>query len=433
MIVSRLLAAMAVCVSVLWPASVDACSCLGPGLPCEAAWSAEAVFVGHVVSIETSGGRRVQLAVVEAFRGFQLSQVTVVTGYGQADCGFPFEMGKSYVVYANRDRNGELTTSSCARTRPVENAAEDLTYLRSLATIVPGAPARLAGRVQLWEYPLPPGSELKPMSGVAVTATRAGEKVSAPTNERGEFELNGLALGTYDLVATPPPGYDNVSRRISIHDPRGCGVTTLFVQYDGRVTGRVVDGRGSGIAGLPIDLLRRSDLDRADDRVRRVQGWTAADGTYELRLVAPGEYVMGANWIRRVGRGPGGPVAYYPGVAERSDAATIAVSVGDRVRLKDFVIPAAVRLVTVNGIVVDETGRPVREARIYLRDNGESPNILGPQFVTGEDGRFVFTVREGLRHDVHVTRYVGDDLRTTEVQTAIVPFTASPATPSSPS
>src|SRR5262245_53623484 len=97
MMASRLLAVIVVSVSVLWPASVDACSCAFNGLPCEAAWRAEAVFVGHVVSIEwtTSAnvpllGGRVELAVVEAFRGLQLSQVTLaIEG---SNCDVPFRM-----------------------------------------------------------------------------------------------------------------------------------------------------------------------------------------------------------------------------------------------------------------------------------------------------------------------------------------------------
>jgi hypothetical protein len=93
-------------------------------MPCDATWRADAVFVGNVVSIETltvsAGvlrGRRVDLAVVEAFRGLQLSEVTLHTGYGGADCGYPFAMGESFLVYAYRTPEGHLTTSICTRTR----------------------------------------------------------------------------------------------------------------------------------------------------------------------------------------------------------------------------------------------------------------------------------------------------------------------------
>ena len=244
------------------------------------------------------GRRLVQFAVVEAFRGFQLSQVTVVTGYGQTDCGYPFRMGESYVVYTHGSSTGQLSTSICSRTRPVANAAEDLTYLRSLAAIRPGDLASVAGRVQLWEWPRRADRELQPMPGVTVTATGEGRTVSTRADNRGGFELTGLPVGEYEVVARAPQGYAGVPLNVTINDPRGCGAPVLYVRYDSRVMGRVVDGRGGGIRGLPLDLVPTADVDKPGGSGNRVQAWTAADGTFELRLVAPGEYVLGFNFIR---------------------------------------------------------------------------------------------------------------------------------------
>jgi hypothetical protein len=424
----NLLALLAVCAIGLSPKSADACSCAGPGLSCDAAWRADAVFVGHVVSIESpsTGGRLVRLAVIEAFRGFQLSQVTLVTGYGQGDCGYPFRMGESYVVYAHRSPTDQLSTSICTRTRPVVNATDDLTYLRSLAAIRPGDLARVAGQVQLWDRT---DRALRRMPGITVTATREGRTFSARTDDRGEFELTGLPLGKYEVLAKAPEGYEGVPRSLEIHDPRGCGAPVLYVRYDGHVIGRVVDRSGVGIRGLPLDLVPTADVDKPGGSGNRVQVWTAADGTFVLRLVAPGEYLLGFNSVRDHDGQLTFPRAFYPGVAEPTSAARVVVALGDRVRLRDFVTPDNIRLVTIEGLVVDEGGRPVPGASIALRDNTEGPNIIGPRFVTGEDGRFAFSVVESGKYDVHVTRYVGSDLRTREVQVAIVPFTASAGVP----
>ncbi len=217
--------------AILWPLPIEACSCITSGSVCDAAWQADAVFVGHIVSISSTGGRRVELAVIEPFRGLQLSQVTLVTGFGQADCGYPFEIGQSYLVYAHRTPEGQLSTSICSRTRPVRDATEDLAYMRSLAAIEADAPARLPGRVVLWQYPLPPGGQLKPIPGLTITATGAGRTYSAVANERGEFELMGLSLGKYQLIASAPDGYAASQRTIDLHDPRGCGTALLYVQY----------------------------------------------------------------------------------------------------------------------------------------------------------------------------------------------------------
>jgi hypothetical protein len=437
MIVRSVLATLLFCAIGLWPKAADACSCAMSGMPCDAAWRADAVFVGNVVSIETltvpAGvlrGRRVDLAVVEAFRGLQLSEVTVYTGYGGADCGYPFVMGESFVVYAYRTPEGHLTTGICARTRPVSNAPEDLAYLRSLKTIVPGAPARIAGRVQVWDWSKPSGAQASSIGGVAVTATREGRSVSTRANDRGEFELTGLSLGTYELVAQAPDGYDSVPRTLEIHDPRGCGTTSLLVRYDGRVTGRVVDSKGNGVQGLPIELLGSADVDKPGGSSTIPKAWTAADGTFTMRLVAPGEYVLGFNSIRGHDGQLTFPRAFYPGVTEPAAAGRVAVGVGTRARLRDFVVPENIRLVTVNGIVVDEANQPVREATITLTDSTEGPNSVGSPVTTGADGRFTFALVEGGKYELRARRYVGTDVRTRELQMmTMTQLTVSSATP----
>jgi hypothetical protein len=434
MIARNLLATLLFFASVLWPASVDACSCATEGLPCGAAWSADAVFVGHVVSIETlttpgnlTSRRHVELAVLEAFRGVQLSQLSLVAG--GTNCDYPFRMGETYVVYAYRSADGQLSTSICARTRPVAEATEDLTYLRSLATLDMGSPARVDGRVQLWEYPAPPGGQLKPVPRVAVTATGGGRTFSARTNDRGEFELTGLTLGTYNLLASAPDGYDAVNLTLGIRDPRGCGTPTLYIRHDGRVTGRVVDSRGGGISGLPLELVLAAELDTPGGSRTRVQTWTNRDGTFELRLVQPGECLLGFNSIRPHNGGRlTFPRALHPGVLEPTAATRIQVTAGERMRLGNFVVPETIKLVNVSGIVVDEAGLPIRGAYVALRDRTEGPNVIGSRFVTGDDGRFAFSLVDGGKYDVHVTRYLGDERRPTEVQTSVVPLTASPAT-----
>jgi hypothetical protein len=370
---------------------------------------------------------QVDIAVLEAFRGVQQPQVVLVAE--GSNCDYPFRMGETYVVYAYRLADGQLVTSICARTRPVAQANEDLTYLRSLATMDPAGPARVDGQVRLWEYPAPPGGQLKPVPRVAVTATGAGRTSSVRTNDRGEFQLTGLTVGTYDLIATAPDGYDAVTRTLQIHDPRGCGLTALFIRHDARVIGRVVDRRGSGIGGLPLELVPSGELDTPGGSVERSQTWTRSDGTFELRLVQPGEHLLGFNTIRPYNNARlTFPRVLHPGVLEPTAATRVKVTAGERVRLDDLVVPESVKLVTVPGIVVDEAGRPVLGANVVLRDRTEGPNLIGPRFVTGDDGRFAFSVVDGGKYDVHVTRYLGDELRPREIQTSEVPFTASATT-----
>ena len=56
------------------------------------------------------------------------------TGLGGGDCGFDFEVGKQYLVYAFKyafkDETGELSTNICTGTTRLEKSSENLAYPR---------------------------------------------------------------------------------------------------------------------------------------------------------------------------------------------------------------------------------------------------------------------------------------------------------------
>ena len=431
------LVAVALCVTGLWSVPADACSCAGPGLPCEAVWRSDVVFSGRVVSLESRAPGTetlgVEFAVIQNLRGPQLRTIVVANSGG---CGYSFKIGESYLVYA-KSFQGTLTTSMCTRTRPLRDAADDLEYAQSLSAATLRSPARLVGRVQIWEPPILVNGDPRPMAGkrprkpvphVMVTATGEGGVFSARTNDGGEFELTGLPLGKYEISPEAPAGYHSVSRAVELFDPRGCGQIDLVVKSDGRVTGRVVDSRGRPVPGLPLALVLPVDLDKRGVGTNRIQAWTTPSGAFELPLVPPGEYVLGTNAIVGVDGRLTFPRAFYPGVIESDAADHVVVSAAERVQLREFGVAETIRLVTVKGTVVDAEGRPVRDASIVLRDDTEGPNVIGPPLVTGDDGGFTFSLAHGARYELSVMRYVGRDDRTRETETGMAVFTASAAT-----
>lgn len=117
------------------PCETGFCSCVRPGDVPRSLESAEAVFTGRVVAMrDTIMGsahgswtqRVVTLRVDRAWKGAESGIVVVLTGSGGGDCGFPFERGESYLVYAH-GRPGELLqTGICGRTAELSRAAADL-------------------------------------------------------------------------------------------------------------------------------------------------------------------------------------------------------------------------------------------------------------------------------------------------------------------
>jgi hypothetical protein len=118
--------------------------------------------------------------------------VTVWTDSG--GCGYNFQKGETYLVYADNDEEtGQLTTSICHRTSRLSDAGSDLAYLyyfKNAGT----ASTRLEGAANFDSSPLPDAViELKSVKppGLPARYTRAGPD--------GTFVFDGLTAGDYEL------------------------------------------------------------------------------------------------------------------------------------------------------------------------------------------------------------------------------------------
>src|SRR5688572_3430735 len=121
----------------------ELCSCLPKPSPTLARDASAAVFSGRVVALldrrvalpdstpEGSPRRDVESAyvaktvrqlqvtieVLEVWKGDIAVRTEVYTANECCVCGFPFELGKDYLIYAGRASRGHLAVSLCSRTR----------------------------------------------------------------------------------------------------------------------------------------------------------------------------------------------------------------------------------------------------------------------------------------------------------------------------
>ena len=133
-----------------------ACSCIPAAAPLDALAEATAVFEGEVLGIATpdpvegvfSSADTVEVTfhVEQVWKGEVAGVTSLFTAASSASCGFEFQTGQSYIVYA-RSADGQLQASLCSRTRLIEQAGEDMEALGKGAAPAP--------------YP-PPGSEPPP-------------------------------------------------------------------------------------------------------------------------------------------------------------------------------------------------------------------------------------------------------------------------------
>jgi hypothetical protein len=112
-----------------------ACSCAPSPAPTEALAGAHAVFLGKVLRVQgqtdplAQGGVRATFQVERRWKGVKTRRVNVHTWSNSAMCGYGFQKGETYLVYAHKAQDGKLQTSICSRTRREDQAKEDLDAL----------------------------------------------------------------------------------------------------------------------------------------------------------------------------------------------------------------------------------------------------------------------------------------------------------------
>jgi hypothetical protein len=72
--------------------------------------------------------RVVDFAIMRSFRGGNQDRVSVLTGLGTGDCGYHFQTGQTYLVYASKGQGGVWFTSICSGTNVIEDAGAALAF-----------------------------------------------------------------------------------------------------------------------------------------------------------------------------------------------------------------------------------------------------------------------------------------------------------------
>lgn len=115
---------------------VFACSCLMPGTPSEEFGKYDYIFSGKVASIgypiDAVGEEAYSLDIVFnvsiVWQGLLGSEVHIRTAKDSAACGYPFNEGEEYLVYASGNES-KKSANICSRTKLLSEANEDLEYL----------------------------------------------------------------------------------------------------------------------------------------------------------------------------------------------------------------------------------------------------------------------------------------------------------------
>lgn len=407
------------------------CSCAAQGPPCDAFWRADTVFSGTVVDIAVErrppapkrGSTadppppplppfgwlpiKVTIAADQVWRGQAAGDVVVYTAANDSGCGFPFEVGKKYLVYAVQ-RYATLQTSRCSRTRPFTGARPDLDYFDELKK--PAVGGSIIGRARL-------GGAAA--ANFKVSIGNESGTWSSVTDADGEFAFTNRAPGRYAIDIDVPEHYRLTAgaKLVELRDVRGCAFTEFGITVVGAVALTVLDAVGKPAVRTTLELIEANTL--RDDRPRAKPQKTYADGRVEWSNVAPGRYVIGMNVTTPANPARGRARLFYPGVTDPASAFEFEVGVGERVELDTLRLPALPTRVNVSGVVFRADGTPLRGADVILRSAEASArgSLVGRPVRTDSEGRFSIPALEGENYFLDVWLGVEGELKDRFTQT----------------
>jgi 5-hydroxyisourate hydrolase-like protein (transthyretin family) len=403
------------------PAVASACSCAVGAPPCQAAWKAKAVFAGTVVdltrdvmkpdshgTVQVNGylGTHAVFEVTEAFLGMEgrPKRIEIRTGMGGGDCGYPFERGQRYVVYAEREADGALVASLCSRTAPVDRASADLAYLRGLAKTPPsGYVFGIAGSTEgedrlnetlgIWT---PPG-----VAGVTVMLTGQGKNGRMVTGADGMFRFDSLPPGKY-AISVAKEGYAREFGAESLDVPAGgCAFAFERLAVDRRITGHLRTADGQPAANIPVQIVPTRPQHENELPFAVAEARTGADGRYVIPNVRTGEYYLGINLARTPSKEMPYARTFFPGVEDPAAAGIVIVGRGPGVATYDFTIPAPQKQRPISGFVYWPDGRPAEKVSIMLEDIRWPWQTNVVAATTGTDGHFEVSAFLGTAYRIH--------------------------------
>jgi hypothetical protein len=405
---TRIILVALLAVFALYATPAEACSCAGPDAPCSQYWRVSAVFAGRVEDIRPTSGEAGNLAVRFAVerRGRGVTTDTVVVespAQNGVNCGYTFQPGERYVVYAFETPDRKLVTHMCAGNKRFADAAADLAFLDEVTG--PPRGVRVFGQVRRVDDDLMSFSR-RDNGGVADARVRVvGEQVSreAITTQSGEYDFRDLPPGTYQVAVTPPPGlafpgpplpraqHYPPPRPFTLTNPSQCMQLRAWLHTDSRITGVLRNTDGSPADEEEIDLIATSSATRSDKQIPHVSVRTGSDGRFTFAFIAPGTYLVGMNLKNPPPASQLDRRSYHPGVRDPRQATVVTVREGGRLELTPFQLLEWPRERRMSGIVVWTDGTPAPDASLSLMAAANERVTLDAE------GRFTLTLPYGAR------------------------------------
>ncbi len=429
---------------------VEACSCVRSGSPVAEYKSTPIVFIGTVKSVKEDKikierfGKEVEvrtkltayLDVDESFKGIPEKEATILTGGGGGDCGFHFEVGEKYLIFASPlDKNNSgnivsatvfgnsnpspkklvgavMTTHICTLTNELQSTQDELEMIRAF---LKGKPeTRIYGNVREFVYEFDGRASSKfvgSMSGITVIAEGLKGRFESKTDDNGKFSIKNLPVGKYTLKFLLPSthttlwSWERLTFPIELKSKEESLEINLDTQIQATIGGTVFDSRGEPVGSdLQLSLIPIESANKPISETQSRSEYTAKNGRYVFDGVKPGKYVLGINIAEAPARNTPYPKTYFPAGEDVLKAKVIEITVRQKLEKFDFRLPKELERFIVEGVVFSADGKAIVGADINIYDS-ETPNEMvfgfSNDIKTDAQGRFRITGFKNRRYLLH--------------------------------
>jgi hypothetical protein len=383
-----------------------ACSCPGSGPVCSEYWETPILFLGKVVGAEyhevedkqtkfVHGEFLVHFEVIKQYRGESGNPAIVHTASQESACGFGFQAGHTYLVYGYKTADGSQGTGLCTRTHEVTSqlADPDLQWLGALPNAPPGG--SMIGHLQMLRRNDSGRYDSNGLPEVAVSIKGpTSVKISSGTD--GNFRVDGLVPGTYEVSADLPKEYGGSALRTATIADHACVEMRWIARIDGHIRGHLYFADGSPAAGAYLTIDAVNTGSEKTGTWRAGIAITKADGSFDFTGLESGSYIFAVNMDFPPMNGkPYYRKAFYSGRSDNSQPVILRLGVAETLDKLRFTLPPDVPPPSVPFAisVLDFDGKPVPHAQIAAYDDmwGTNLNVMA---ATADDwGKATLTLR----------------------------------------
>jgi hypothetical protein len=372
---------------------------------CEMYGRAGAVFVGKITDIKeikkenVSSDFEITFQVKEAFLGVKNSTSVSLILWGTTLDYCRFEKDADYLIYASKGDNF-FSIDAGTRSRPIQEAEEDLQFLRNLPQQKNGI--RIFGNVsQLVKSSLEEDNSAPlPKMFVKLESTSNKQQIFfRKTDAKGLYEFSSVPEDSYNVSLVNVAQNFSTSRNKVTANNKGCVKQNFSVVPTSKIKGRIIDSEGNPVENLTVEVIS-VNIVNPDYWLGEEFSQTDSKGYFESVNVPPGLYTISVNYNNPPEDNTPFPPTFFPGVLNRLEAQIIQINLGENVENINFQLPTRLTKQAIEGTVLWNDKTPAQGVKVYVKDHLHDVCCINSEVITNEQGHFITYGYKGRKYRV---------------------------------